>query len=71
MKRGSGRWRMQEDEMEAVTVVGMEGQGEGSIDLLPDACVQRDGTGETHCTFSWIWTTMPIDLVDGKNDNIL
>ncbi|KAF8224885.1 hypothetical protein L208DRAFT_1508412 [Tricholoma matsutake] len=49
----------------------MKGQVEGSIDLLPDVHVQRDGTGETHCTLSWIWTTIPVNLADGQNDDIL
>ncbi|KAF8222792.1 hypothetical protein L208DRAFT_1060319, partial [Tricholoma matsutake] len=72
MKKGSGRQGTQEDEeMEAVVVVDTKGQGEGSIDLLPYVHVQRDGTGETHCTLSWIWTTMPVNLADGQNDNIL
>ncbi|KAF8236756.1 hypothetical protein L208DRAFT_1250942, partial [Tricholoma matsutake] len=70
MKKGGGRQGTQEDEeMETVVVVDTEGQGEGSIDLLPN--VQRDGTGETRCTLSWIWTTMPVNLADGQNDDIL
>jgi hypothetical protein len=31
--------------VEAVTAVGVEGQGEEDIDLFLDVCVQRDGTG--------------------------
>jgi hypothetical protein len=72
MKKGSGRRGTREDEeVEAVTAVGVEGQGEGGIDLLLDVRVQRDGTGETRRTLSWIWTTMPLDLADGQNDDIL
>jgi len=72
MKKRSGRWGTQEDEeVEAVIAVGVEGQGEGGIDLLLNIHVQRDGTGETPCTLSWIWTTMPLDLADGQNDDIL
>jgi hypothetical protein len=72
MKKGSGRQGTWEDEeVEAVTAVGVEGQGEGGIDLLLDVHVQRDGTGETRHTLSWIWTTMPLDLADGQNDDIL
>ena len=34
-----------------------DGSDEGSnIDLLHKTCMHRDGTGETCCTLSWIWT---------------
>jgi hypothetical protein len=50
---------------------GQGGTGDEGIDLFPEVCKQKDGTGETRCILSWIWITMPIELAEGQNDDLL
>ena len=38
------------------TSEGMDGVEGGPVNLLPEECHVRDGTGETQHTLSWIWT---------------
>jgi hypothetical protein len=50
---------------------GQGGTGDEGIDLFPEVCKQKDGTGETCRILSWIWITTPIELAEGQNDNLL
>jgi hypothetical protein len=50
---------------------GQGGMGDRGIDLFPEVRKQKDGTEETRRILSWIWITMPIELAEGQNDDLL
>lgn len=60
VRQGPGRKGTVEDEdpghQDTVDANWPPADGEG-IDLLPEHCTCMDGTGATHQTISWIWTT--------------
>ena len=63
MRRATGREGTSED------MDGLEG---GPVNLLPEERHVRDGTGETQCTLSWIWTVEGQSISpDSASDDIL
>ena len=62
-RRATGREGTSED------MDGLEG---GPVNLLPEERHVRDGTGETQCTLSWIWTVEGQSISpDSASDDIL
>ena len=81
LKKRRGRSGMVEDDaLEGLAAIGSEDQRDGGewqedreqgLNLFPEVCTQREETGETRRMLSWIWITMPIELADGQNNDLL
>ncbi|PBK59169.1 hypothetical protein ARMSODRAFT_983262 [Armillaria solidipes] len=65
--RGPGRRGNNEDDDEPVHA--SDDDEEDEITLEVTERTQKEGTGETRRTLSWIWQTTPVDIEDGADNN--
>ncbi|PBK83329.1 hypothetical protein ARMGADRAFT_1048466 [Armillaria gallica] len=65
-KWGTDQHGNNEDEDEPIH---MSNEEEEELNLEAKECTQKEGTGETCWTLSWIWQTTTINIEDGTNNN--
>ncbi|SJL10440.1 uncharacterized protein ARMOST_13826 [Armillaria ostoyae] len=65
--RGPGRQGNNEDDNKPVHA--SDNEEEDEITLEVEERSQKEGTGETRRTLSWIWQTTPVDIEDGTDNN--